>query len=407
MGLIRSLLVRLGMDSANFDSGAKRAQNSLYGLTASIQRQSQAWGTMRQAAIGIKISTAAVEGFTEWYKAAERGASNMEILESGIKGLVYNIPLVGNLAKAFEKLSDEISGTARAAEAAKAAWTYAQKSKVGMDEAKFRIGILNAPDKYATENLTIEKNYQTQMVQINKEANEAEPALNRIRQLQQEIADMSKETEKRKYMFGGESFFDELHKKEDELADLQQKTKIDFAERRAAAIEERDLSLANVRWGKMGDHIIEDAEKTQQSAEKFIQESKNKKAVWAAEIKHAEEAQRHIEEMAQLSARYDTDRMKVEKAYQELERRRGEIGEAAFGRGEESLKRRLLESEYTRMQNPSGEGINPYYVDVKALSESQKDILVEKQMNVVTKEEQVLIKWDKIANKFEQGPGIS
>ena len=326
MGLIRSLIVRLGFQDAEFTAGTKRAGSNLYGLTKQIS-------SFGKAAIALRVSSAALEGFTEWIKAAQEGASNIEILGRGIDAFSRGLPFVNRFVEAFKQLKGVITGSTKA-----------------MEVLNFQIGYR---EKLKTLNATLEeggvgskayKDYETRI---------------------KGIEDLTK-TDSKVPLFKNAVAVAKSGEVWQLLRMSQQNRDIEFQ------------GEMNKLQGEANDLVIE---RNKLNSDAFMEEWRAKSRMIEAEtelaVQKIKEKDDHAEYINGLKERYD-DEFRIRNEYRELLKNRTEIGEAAFGKGEAELAKRLWGAEYTRMQNPDAVSAEPAFVDIKALTASRQDILVKK-----------------------------
>jgi hypothetical protein len=187
MALIRSLLVRLGMESANFDAGAKRASNSLYGLTRATTNFSNNASMLMRAGIYGKIFEGAVSGITEMVKSAGEGENAITNLGRGLYSLTTTIPVIGRVAEGFKKLADEISGARVQADAMKIVGSYESKK----ESISGSIRSMYGPE-------TNFEKHQKIVAEIFKNENTINSVVARRSKLEEDIAELSQMIKKEK-----------------------------------------------------------------------------------------------------------------------------------------------------------------------------------------------------------------
>jgi len=330
MGLIRSLLVRLGMESANFDAGAKKAQNSLYGLTSSMAKTQQMFSSFGRTAIMLRVSAAGIEGFTAWLRVAEEGGTQMEILKAGLYGFTQGIPFVGRLVRAFKELKDEITGARIQQELLKASMEFKERKIEIEAKIKSIYGESNA-DKHYRENI--------------KAINAANPIAVK------------------------------------EGLGLSAVTSNVMAIKTAGVINRliRDaMELRKWERGKKGIEELSDA------LEMFYTDTRNATDIMNQEIQERIELKRQTEEsIKSLQGLSDSLALFYGEEFEDKIHREMLVADEA------TASRHKREGEYTRMQNPEAIEARPAYVDIKALTASRQDILVKKQEESIVVQKQM------------------
>jgi hypothetical protein len=431
MGLIRSLLVKLGCDNAQFEEGMKRSSHSLYGLTADIQKSSKAMASMganasmlMRGGIYGALAKGVFGGFTEMIKSAKQGEDAVTGLGRGLYGLVTGIPVVGRIAVSFKELTDMITGAKEAQDAFIAGQKYIGEIKGFERDIKRRKEDVEASDKWDKEVLKAKRTYEDESARLKKIDKDNEKALERRLSLEERISELNAPKGPKPLYYTEMAWnniynrrIEEAKKMRDELSTLPKQTLTDEALDKLKA--ERKESYNRINEGRMGEQFSREEEERMflenYDNELAIEESKkriktlteqterikqNQDRIREANLRGQELHQKHIND---LSSRYDTDRMRIEKEYQELLRHRSEVGEAAFGRGKEFLKQQWINTEYARMRKPEAMEINPSFVSARGLAEMGQDILVEKQKKNLESEEAVIEKWDRVADRIISG----
>jgi hypothetical protein len=375
MGLIRSLLVKLGMDTAQFDEGTRRASKSLYDMTRSMQASSGATAAatssmaananllMRGGIYGA-LAKGAFEGFAEMIKSARAGEDAVTGLGKGIYGMITALPVVGRVAEAFKKLTDEITGARESREALARAGVFKKATGEMSEDIRRRQADFDTINKEGLDRNKIQNQYIDDITRLNKAQKEYESTMTRRLKLQYDIDNLEKmsEGERKKYNEVApniDRYNRDIKKAKDELQGLGPELKYQeiakgYVTLRDEAIKrleeeseyaeqilkiDEEIAEHKTRGKKLTEMQIE-AEK-QLAEQKKVNERKDKLI-----LKRQEAQQKHAEDIKNFSERYDTDKMKLEKEYQELLRRRGEIGEAAFGRGVRSIGERYVNLQY-------------------------------------------------------------